>query len=851
MRLLRSKSRHVAGLLLPVLLVAGSFRPREVSGGEKVFFEGHYYERVDHQGGITWYDAVADASRRIHRGLPGHLVTVTSAAEAEFLKDELLKGRPGRYPQTFKAWIGGFQPLGSPEPAGNWKWITDEEFDFTNWSVFEPDNAFGDENALSAQGPSLADQGKWSDLNAGERLTAYIIEYESPDIEGSLSTKPSWRDSALDPPQPGGDMQAVRDRLGRIYLPLGSDPADGSPRKGVIRFDETTRDWQYVADLTIARRDAAVAIDHLDRVYCIGGLGEDGPSNTVERYDPRADEWTSVAPLPQPRWAARAMATADGGMIYVMGGRLGLGGAATPTVSRYSVESDVWLFVPPMSVPRVWFGAALDTDGLIYAVGGSAGLNAGETGSTAERLHPPTNRWSPVASLRFHDFEVGAAVGDACGFIYALGGFDRGFSRAVERYLPGADRWEPCPPLRVARRRFAAALSPSGRIYAFGGEGVEDVVPGVEYTFSCKPITVTRVWKVSVKFLLDREGNRPAGTVMTEDDVRAQIDTANQILCSSGSEYTLELVEVRDVPNASRWLVMDCVDDHLALQSAARANPGRFQWRGDAINVYVGRELLDCGGVCSFPDTEGRIIVLSQRTTPTTLLHEIGHYFGLCHTHGCPCGPCESAAEGPCHTEPVDDLVADTLPDVACWTRQDMSFHSFGTDYESLDSEQIAQIEDTFLNVMSYHPADPERTRLTAEQVLAMMDGVSLRSPSIVGFLEDAPCEQQDFGDREVVAGYFVRGDANSDGSVQVGDPVRTLNFLFGGAPEPPCQDAADTNDDGLLNTSDAIFTLSALFAGGNAVPRPGLDACGPDPTPDELPECAADPGACPARPAD
>lgn len=85
------------------------------------------------------------------------------------------------------------------------------------------------------------------------------------------------------------------------------------------------------------------------------------------------------------------------------------------------------------------------------------------------------------------------------------------------------------------------------------------------------------------------------------------------------------------------------------------------------------------------------------------------------------------------------------------------------------------------------------------------------------------------------LAAIFLRGDANSDGLVNIGDPIWTLAELFAGGPGSACRDASDSNDDGSIDIGDAIFSLAALFAGGPPPPPPGFMACGPDPTTDPL----------------
>lgn len=85
---------------------------------------------------------------------------------------------------------------------------------------------------------------------------------------------------------------------------------------------------------------------------------------------------------------------------------------------------------------------------------------------------------------------------------------------------------------------------------------------------------------------------------------------------------------------------------------------------------------------------------------------------------------------------------------------------------------------------------------------------------------------------------FFVRGDTNDDGLLDVSDAVYTLAALFiPGAPPSSCADAADVNDDGLADVSDAVYLLASLFIPGAPPPPEPSPTCGVDLTPDAL-EC-------------
>ncbi len=96
----------------------------------------------------------------------------------------------------------------------------------------------------------------------------------------------------------------------------------------------------------------------------------------------------------------------------------------------------------------------------------------------------------------------------------------------------------------------------------------------------------------------------------------------------------------------------------------------------------------------------------------------------------------------------------------------------------------------------------------------------------------------------------FVRGDADSSGSINLTDGVAPLNYLFLGMAAPACLDAADADDSGDLQLTDAIYIFNWLFLGGSAPPAPmgptgyAKSDCGVDPTPDAL-DCATRSETC------
>lgn len=66
-----------------------------------------------------------------------------------------------------------------------------------------------------------------------------------------------------------------------------------------------------------------------------------------------------------------------------------------------------------------------------------------------------------------------------------------------------------------------------------------------------------------------------------------------------------------------------------------------------------------------------------------------------------------------------------------------------------------------------------------------------------------------------VHASYVMRGDANADGIINIGDVVYLVTYLFQNGPPPCPMEAGDANGDGLVNIGDVVYLVTYLFGGG------------------------------------
>ncbi|MBI1929555.1 hypothetical protein HYR99_35580 [Candidatus Poribacteria bacterium] len=169
--------------LLFVLCGLGLFLTGLNAHAEPVQWEGngHWYDAIAFSS--KWIQARIVASRRTYLDLPGHLATLTSQGENDFVA------------QTFQVdsyWLGGVQSRRATEVDQGWKWITGEPWSFTNWSADEPNDCCatigiedGEETFLN-----IWLGGAWNDMFNDAVFPGYIIEYEPGTAQASAPGKP-------------------------------------------------------------------------------------------------------------------------------------------------------------------------------------------------------------------------------------------------------------------------------------------------------------------------------------------------------------------------------------------------------------------------------------------------------------------------------------------------------------------------------------------------------------------------------------------------------------------------------------------------------------------------------------
>jgi hypothetical protein len=98
---------------------------------------------------------------------------LTSSAEDAFVFNAL---------SCYDQWLGGFQTSNDDEPAGNWAWVTGEEWSYTNWRSGEPNDKYSYEDYLQFYGGA---GGTWNDF-LNDAVRDYVVEYPVPEPSTAL-----------------------------------------------------------------------------------------------------------------------------------------------------------------------------------------------------------------------------------------------------------------------------------------------------------------------------------------------------------------------------------------------------------------------------------------------------------------------------------------------------------------------------------------------------------------------------------------------------------------------------------------------------------------------------------------
>ncbi len=242
--------------------------------------------------------------------------------------------------------------------------------------------------------------------------------------------------------------------------------------------------------------------------------------------------------------------------------------------------------------------------------------------------------------------------------------------------------------------------------------------------------TITQVpVSLNIVRLDDGSGN------VTQSDIDFQFDYLNEIYADAGIEFVI--CDSVNYVNNSELYIADSYDQYQLRQ---------LYNKDDIVNVYVTGDVVNNGSsVCGYAYYPGGLEVVfissSCFNNGSTLPHEMGHFFGLLHTHGSNTpNSTQELADGS-NGDSTGDMIADTPSDPKLSNLVDYNCNYTG---DFLDNNGQPHNPDPS-NIMSYSRKECRNFFSAGQLDLINYTLVTYRSNLTCNYLEPDGSEENPF----------------------------------------------------------------------------------------------------------
>lgn len=283
-----------------------------------------------------------------------------------------------------------------------------------------------------------------------------------------------WRADRWSPGPPlplrvgGAALVALSGRL-HVFGGYVEDFNTNSPHHWVFDPSDSLATPAWVPAAPLPRPRGHLGGAALDgKLYALGGnlLHDPDPTDVpwVDRYDPALDAWTEGTPFPFARSHFESSIVVRDGRLIVIGGRARPSGQESlADVTEYDPVADRWTALPPLPEKRFAPIAALLGKRMLVGLGGRETSIPDNNTLWLERVDP---LWVPTAESPEPLAEVaGGVIGSR---LYLVGGGDPAPTLALDLR---SGRWDPVLThgLRPGSGDHHGAEVWGGRLYLFGG----------------------------------------------------------------------------------------------------------------------------------------------------------------------------------------------------------------------------------------------------------------------------------------------------------------------------------------------------------------------------------------------
>lgn len=334
------------------------------------------------------------------------------------------------------------------------------------------DDAIAPDDATSDDAAATTDDVSADDPNTDDATDEGTADDAGDDDGSSVLLGTPVEGSIAAVPTPRGE-HGVGAINGEVYVLGGFTP---SVTDSVQAYSPETDTWRDVADFPVVFHHPNVATVG-DRMYVLGhhaGMGQRVGDGGTYGYDPIADEWTELTPMPPGTERGASCVTVFQDKVYIFGGT---NDVALAEASTYDPATDSWEVLPFLPERRHHCIAAVYGEKIYIVSGRDVVITEVQTASYV--YDPVAQTYAEVAPILTP--RGGAAGGELGGRIYVFGGEGNtddpmGIFHEAEVYDPEADSWEALPDMNVGRHGFGAAVI-GDRMYMPGGSTAQGLAP--------------------------------------------------------------------------------------------------------------------------------------------------------------------------------------------------------------------------------------------------------------------------------------------------------------------------------------------------------------------------------------
>ena len=275
------------------------------------------------------------------------------------------------------------------------------------------------------------------------RVRVVATDNESAETEAFSNTFTLARMWQIRASMPSALMRATYVSDGDNIIAIGGrlSPSSLTATDTVRRYDPNANLWTSLASLPVVLNSTDAAVIN-GKIYVPGGVTETSTIDTHYVYDLRNNIWTTAANTPLALSAYACATDAAQGIFYVTGG-LNSSTTQVANVRAFDVAANTWSSLLPMNTARYSHKSAF-IDGRLYVAGGF-GIAGGL--ANCEVYDFATQKWTNIAPLnRARAFAASAVFKDASGNTYWLlvGGEDASLRTTLgtaELYDVKNNRW--------------------------------------------------------------------------------------------------------------------------------------------------------------------------------------------------------------------------------------------------------------------------------------------------------------------------------------------------------------------------------------------------------------------------